>query len=204
MLLTKAQVATLLGRSLTTAEDTNFTTYIKIAEQRLQELLCMDLCGDGGERTYDTRYGYRTVYVDPFTDMNSVSIDDEEVSSDDYIIKQNDKYNGSWYNIIEFDTMRTGQRIVVDAEWGFGTMPVDLQLLLARLFAQGTVEQTSDSQVKSKKIEDFTVTFKDSATYDEFVLSNSATIGKYSQCNQSTVRHGSVWGYHDLRSIRSY
>lgn len=203
-MLTKAQLAKLLNRSLSDAEDTNFDLYIKIATSRLEELLCMRVCGDDSERTYETRYGYRTVYVDPFTDVTSITIDDEAVSEDDYTLKQNDSYNGSWYNAIEFDTKRRGENIVVDADWGFDSVPYDLQLLLARLFAQGTIEQTSDSQVKSKTIEDFSVTFKDSATYDEFVNSNSSVIKKYNQCNQGVIRHGAIWGYDDLRSVRPY
>lgn len=200
-MLKKEQLVKLLNRSLTTAEDTNFDLYLKISTNRLEELLCMDLCGDDGERTYEARYGYRTVYVDPFTDIDSVTIDGE--AQDAFTIKQNDRFSGSWFNVIEFDTVRAGEKIVVAADWGFDSVPVDLQLLLARLFDQGSVEQTSDSQVKSKKIEDFSVTYKDSANYDEFVLANSSVIDKYAQCNQGTIRHGYVRN-HDLRYIRSY
>lgn len=202
-MLTKEQLSKLLNRPLTTAETDNYDLYLKIATARLEELLCMQLCGDDDERTYGTRLGYRTVYVDPFTDIISVTIDGDQTT--DYTTKQNDRFNGSWYNIIEFDRKQTGENIVVDADWGFDCLPVDLQLLLARLFDQGSVEQTSDGAVKSKKIEDFSVTFKDSATYDEFVASNSTTIDKYSQCNQGQIRHGNVcWGYNDLRSLPEY
>jgi len=204
-MLTEAQLAKLLNRSLTSAESANFDLYLKIAVQRLQELLCVDLCRKDGERTYESRSGYRTVYVDPFTELNSVTIDGDEVDEGDYTIKQNDSLNGSWYNAIEFDTRRSGQKIVVDADWGFNPLPTDLQLLLAQLFNQGSVEQTADNTVKSKKIEDFTVTYKDGATYDEFITANSSTINRYSQCHQGIIRHGAVaWGYDDLRSIRNY
>lgn len=194
-MLSKEQAAKLLNRSLTSAETENFSLYLKIATQRLEELLCMDFSSDDGERTYETRSGYRAVYIDPFTAVNSITIDGNEVDADDYTLKQNDRLNASWYNIVEFDTARSGQKIVVDADWGFGSCPYDLQLLLAKLFAQGSVEQTQDNQVKSKKIEDFTVTYKDSATFDEFILSNKGTIDKYSHCNQGFIRQGSVFGW---------
>lgn len=200
MLLTEDQVSKLLNRSLSTAETTNFTTYLKIATQRLEELLCMNVCADACERTYESRLGYRTVYVDPFTSINSVTIDGN--ATDDYTIKQFDKFNGSWYNLIEFDRKRDIDRIVVDAEWGFDKLPLDLQLLLAQLFNQGSVEQTNDSSVKSKKIEDFTVTYKDTPTYDEFVLTNNSIISKYSLCNQGTIRHGNVHEY--IRPVYDY
>lgn len=199
-MISKELTEKLLNRSLTTAETNNFKTYLKIAIQRLEELLCMDLSSDEPVRTYETRLGYRTVYVDPFTDLNSVKINDETVEG--YTIKQNERFNGSWYNIIEFERKRTGENIVVDASWGFDSCPSDLQLVLAKLFDQGSVEQTADNSVKSKKIEDFSVTYKDSATYDEFVLANKAIIDKYAQCEKA-IRHGRVGNY-GLRSIYNY
>lgn len=201
-MLKQAQIEKLLNRSLTSAEVTNLSLYLKIATQRLEELLCMDICGEAGERTYDSRYGYRTVFTDPFTSINSITIDDEVVSEDDFVVKLNERYSGNWFNSIEFDTKRRGQKIVIDAEWGFNKLPEDLQLLLAQLFAQGSTEQVSDAQVKSKKIEDFSVTYKDSATYDEFVSTHASVLNKYAQCNQNQIRHGAVGGYYGLRSIR--
>jgi hypothetical protein len=110
----------LLGRSLTTTEDTNYTTYLKIATQRLEELLCMNLTIGDGERTYDSRIGYKTLHVDPFTEILSMSIDGNDVDADDYVIQQNDNLNASWYNTIVFDTAQTGELVTIDADWGFG------------------------------------------------------------------------------------
>ncbi len=199
-MLTKEQVAKLLNRSLTTAEDTNFALYLKIATEKLESLLCFTVCGDSGERTFESRTGYRTLYVDPFTGIVSVTIDGNETEA--YVKKQNDKFNGSWYNVIEFDRKQTGKNVVVDADWGFNPLPSDLQLLLARLFDQGSVEQTSDGQVKSKKIEDFTVTYKDGSTFGDFVLANTSVIDKYAQCSQGYMRHGnvSIWS-DDVRPV---
>lgn len=202
-MLTDDEVAVLLNRSLTAAETDNFDLYLNIATKRFEDLLCMDTSSEEENRTFQSRIGYRTVYVDPFTTITSVTVDGNVIDEDRYTIKQNDKFNGTWYNVIEFDAKCTGKNVVVNAEWGFGeTLPVDLQLLLAKLFAQGSTEQTSDSLVKSKKIEDFTVTFKDSATYDEFILTNSSVIDKYSQCDSGYIRHGNVYrGYDDLRPV---
>jgi hypothetical protein len=202
-MLTEAQVAKLLGRSLTTLETDNFKTYLKIATERLEELLCMTLCGDSDERTYETRTGYRTLYVDPFTDVTSVTIDGNETT--EFTVKQNDKFNGSWYNVIQFDRKQTGKNVVVDADWGFNPMPSDLQLLLAGLFNQNSVGQTTDGQVKSKSIEDFSVTYKDSATFYEFVESNASIVDKYSQCSQGYIRHGDVCRWSDdVRPVYYY
>jgi hypothetical protein len=190
-MLSKELTAKLLNRSLTTAETNNFSLYLKIATQRLEELLCFSLSSDAGERTFETRVNYRSVYVDPFTSIESITIDGEEYTGD-YQLKQNDNLNGSWFNIIEFEKVRDGKNIVVDADWGFDSCPVDLQFLLAQIFAHVSVEQTTDNQVKSKKIEDFTVTYKDGATFTEFVLANRSILDKYSYCNQGFIRHGNL------------
>lgn len=200
-MLKEADVVKLLNRALTQAETDNFKMYLKIATQRLEELLCMNLTSGSEERTYEARKNYRTVYVDPFTDLTSVTIDGDVVDAEDYVTKQNDNLNASWYNIIEFDKVRSGEKIVVDADWGFGSCPYDLQLLLAKLFALNSSEQTQEAQVKSKKIEDFSVTYKDSATFDDLALASKSTIDKYGYCNQGYIRHGVTYGlrpvYHD-------
>jgi hypothetical protein len=194
-MIDEAKTAILLGRSLTAAETTNFETYLNIATEHLEQLLCVDLSqpDSAEDRTYGTRDGYRTVYVDYFTDVNSITRDGDTVDADDYTIKQNDRFNGSWYNIIEFDKRQTGKNIVVNADWGFGdNVPDDLAMLLALLFNQVSLDQVTDGQVKSKKIEDFAVTYKDSTTLKDLLGANSAVIEKYSQCNQGAIRHGRV------------
>ena len=188
--MTQEQISKLLNRTLSSSEVTNFDMYLDIAKERLEQLVCFRLCDNGGTRTYMSRYGYSSLYIDPFSSVISVTVDG--VANTDYIIKQNDNYNGDWYNIIEFTDRLHGETVVVEAVWGFDTIPYDLQLLIAKLFNQIAVEQTSDSQVKSKKIEDFSVTYKDSTTYAEFVDANQMTINKYSQCNIGQIDNGRV------------
>lgn len=42
-ILTKQEIEALLGRSLSTVESTNFDTYLKIAQARLEDVLCTTL-----------------------------------------------------------------------------------------------------------------------------------------------------------------
>lgn len=196
-MLDKTQMAALLGRSLTSVEDSNFDKYLDIATEHLEELTCSEIAkvaedAEPSERTFGTRDGYRTVWVDPFSSLTSVKIDGEVVDVNAYTKKQNDNFNGSWFNIIEFSRRRSGENITVEATWGFATVPADLEMLLAQLFNQVSVDQKTDGQVKSKKIEDFSVTYKDSVTLQEVLSGNAATIQKYSQCNQGVIRHGRV------------
>lgn len=184
------QIAKLLGRSLTSLEVTNFDLNLKIAIERLEKLLCFTFCGSGGERIYPARYGFRTQYIDPCTSVDSVKIDG--IATTDYVLRCHDSYNSDWYDCIEFTTALTGDLVTVDANWGFDSIPYDLQLLVARLFAQCSLEQTTDNAVKSKSIEDFSVTYKDAPTFDEFISANQTIINKYSQCNVGMIRHGNV------------
>lgn len=200
-MLDEAQMAVLLGRSLTATETANFSKYLDIATEHLEELTCSEIAkvaedAEPSERTFGTRDGYRTVWVDPFSSLTSVTINGNEVDVNDYTKKQNDNFNGSWYNIIEFSRRRCGELIVVNAVWGFATVPADLEMLLAQLFNQVSVDQKTDGQVKSKKIEDFSVTYKDSATLQEVLNGNAATLQKYSQCNQGVIRHGRIHSVH--------
>lgn len=199
-MLDATEMAKLLGRSLTAAETTNFDLYLNIATGHLEELTCQEMAkqaedAEAEDRTFGTREGYRTVYVDIFTEVESVTVDGEAVDVDTFIKKQNDRFNGDWYNIVEFDRRQRGKNIVVNAKWGFTAVPADLQMLLALLFAQVTIDQKTDNQVKSKKIEDFTVTYKDNASYQELVNANSSVIDKYSQCNQGAIRHGRIFAF---------
>lgn len=193
-MLTKDQVSKLLNRPLTTAEDTNFSTYLKIATERLEELLCFDLCITTPTRTYIVREGYRTIFTDVFTGTPTVTIDGETVESDKYSVRQFDNLNGKWFNSIVFKQhlSRTVEEVTVQAAWGFQTLPVDLQLLLAKLFALNSQQQTTDDRVRSKKIEDFTITYDATTTYDQFILSNADVINKYSICGIGEISHGRV------------
>lgn len=188
--MSQEDISELLNRTLTSNEVNNFDLYLKIAIERLEQLVCCKLCGEYGERTYLSQDGFSELYVDPCTSVDSIQ---PELS---YTLKQNDTYNGDWFNIIEFDKPLTGQRVTVDANWGFDCFPADLQMLIAKLFAQVSREPSDDNQVKSKKIEDFTVTYKDNPNYNEFVLANQATISKYSQCNIGGIGSGDVRAFY--------
>jgi Zn/Cd-binding protein ZinT len=197
-MLDETEVSSLLGRALSAYETDNFDLYLNIATVRLEELLCVDLTVLAEERTYMSRDGYRTVYVDPFVDIASVKIGGNTVSEDDYTIKQNDSFNGTWYNIIEFDSVRRGQKLVINGTWGFNPVPDDLQLLLASIFDQITSQNKLDRQVNSKKIEDYTITFNRSSItmadtlWQSLVKDFGDVISKYEQCNQGVIRNGRV------------
>ena len=120
--ISKETMAALLGRSLSTLEDTNYSLYLNLAILRLDDLLCQKV---------------------------------EEMT----------------------------------------TIPEDLQLLLARMFGCTVKEQSasSDSGVASKKVEDFSITYKDESEspMDSLLKLNVNLIAKYSAC-QAEIRSGEV------------
>lgn len=188
-MLTKETIIKYLGRSLTPTEDTNFDIYLGLAVEQLYQLLCMDVTYEASAtRTFDGRLGYKLLYIDPLTAPTSVKVDGETITSEHYTLRQWDNRNASWFNTIEFDCEMTGD-VEITGNWGFQTLPDDLSLLLARLFTVSS-GSSADRKVKSKKIEDFTVTYEgsDSKEADE----NSRIVYKYSNCRTGDIRHGRI------------
>jgi len=120
-IISKEDMAKLLGRSLTDVEDKNYTLYLGITVERLQDILCL------------------TELPEP--------------------------------------------------------LPLDLQLLIARLFGIIVVEQRASlDNIQSKKVEDFSVTYDNNSTetpMSKFININQVTIAKYSQC-QGKILHGRI------------
>lgn len=191
----QSELEALLGRTLTPVEVDNLDLYLEIAEERLEQLICSRVVSIEEERTYDGRVGYSTVFTELFTDIVSVEVDGTTLDDSDYSIRQWDNRNGYWFNsIVLKHRLRKEAEVVIEAVWGFDseTMPTDLQLLFAKLFALVSSMNKGNGNVKSKRVEDFTITFNDNSTYDQFLIDNSATIKKYSVCNVGYVRSGST------------
>jgi len=189
----KEQMSALLGRPLTPVEDANYKTYLKIARESLDSLLCMRLCDDEETRYYDVREGYRTVFTDVFTEVEEVKLDGKVVSPDNYSVRQWDRRNGSWYNAIVFDCRfsERDKEVEVTADWGFYSMPADLQAVLAGLFSQVTKKNTYDGTIASKQVEDYRISFRADADLDtDFMQKYGDTLAKYSICKVGYVKHG--------------
>ena len=159
------------------------------AKQFLETLLCLDLSQDSGERTFTPRRGYRTIFTGVFSNVSSVTVDGEVVS---YHPAFFDKRNGDFYNSIVLD-VPVSSDVVVDADWGFDTIPADLQKLLTN--AEAVVNQTySVKDVQSKRVEDFQITYSDLSDDEAFLKQNAVTIGKYSMCTVGNIQHGRTHG----------
>jgi len=189
------QLAKLLGRPLTSVEVANVELYLDIAYERLELMICSTVDSIAEERTYDGRDGYSTVFTDIFVEVSSVVVDGKTLDPSDYSIRQWNKRNAAWYNSIVLKNKLCGNaEVVIDATWGFAedTMPGDLQSLVAQLFALVSSMNKGNGNVKSKKVEDFSVSFNDNSVYNQFVIDNAATIRRYSLCNIGKVRNGKV------------
>lgn len=183
-------MSALLGRPLNTYETANFEAYLKIASESLDDLLCMRLCSIEYDRVFDVREGYSTVFVDIFTQIDKVKINDKVVTN--YQVRQWNRRSGSWFNSLVFDCrFREDTEIEVSASWGFRKMPSDLQNLLAGLFGQVTKKNKFDGSIASKQVEDFRISFRADADLDtEFNQKYSDVISKYSLCSIGDVKHG--------------
>lgn len=213
--MTKEEMIALLGRPLTPVEDTNFTKYLNISIEALEELICTLIDGEEETRIFDLREGYSTAFLDIFHTVSEVKIDDVVKDPSEYSLRQWDRRSGSWYNSLVFeDTFKSyNKEIEVTAEWGFEAtsgdesgLPLDLQSVLAGLFAQITKKNKYDPTVQSKQVEDFRITFKTDADLDEeFYNKYSKTLSKYSLCDIPYLKHGKVcrhnYGCDCIRSL---
>lgn len=185
----------LLGRPLTPIESTNKDLFLKIARERLEDLTCLNLTEATEDRTFGVRSGYTTVFTDPFTQINSVKINGNEFT--DYTPMQWNRRNADWYNSIVLDT--NADEVVINADWGLCSP--ELQLLMARLF--GLLRKENSGNVKSKSVEDFSITLNDNPAYTQFLLDNQPIINKYSLCGIGNVQHGEQLGDYYYESYRS-
>lgn len=185
--MNKTQMVALLGRPLTPNEDANFNLYLKIARERLEDLTCLNLEDGTEDRVFDIREGYTTVFTDPFTDIDSVKIDGIAVS--DYTPMQWNRRKADWYNSIVLKNVTCGE-VTINADWGICSP--ELQLLTARLFGLLNTEKSGSGNIKSKRVNDFQITFNDNSVYQQFLIDNQALINKYSLCNIGNIQHGST------------
>lgn len=185
-------MSALLVRPLTPFENANFDLYLKTANENLDILLCTNLCNDEPTRIYDAENGYSTVWTDIFTEITEVKINGKVVTN--YSVRQGDRRTGNWYNSIVFDCRFTcNQEVEITAEWGFDSVPSNLQGLLAGLFGQISQKTKFDATIKSKKVEDFAITFDTEADLDaQFYNKYASVINQYSLCEKQGLRHGRI------------
>jgi len=189
----------LLGRPLTAREVTNRKLYLNIAKASLESLTCLDLSCKSTEedRTFTARAGYSTVFVGIFTEVQSVTVNGEVVDATTYHPAFFDNRNGSVFNSIVFDTaFGCDEDVVINAVWGFESLPNDLAMLYAQLFAN-TSKAYATGSVKSKKVEDFSITYGDLTDEQAFVNQNARILSKYSLCGIGNVKHGNVYRRRD-------
>lgn len=193
--MTQPELEALLGRSLTSTEVTNLTLYLEIATSNLNDLLCTTTNEVTETRTFDTRKGYKTAFVGIVQSVTEVKLDDNAISSDDYSLRQWDKRTADWYNAIVFDDAITADEITVTGTWGFasGTLPNDLNMVLANLFDLITKRNKFDGTIASKRVEDFQINFNtDSDLDDEFYNKYSKILSKYSLCDIPNIQSGAI------------
>lgn len=200
--MNKATIAKWLGRPLTTSEDTNFDSYLNTAKSLMTQLLCTDILNNvTEERVFDVREGYTTVFTGYFEGNAAVSIDGTAVAPDKLSARFWDNRYGDFYNSIVFKDGLDAEEVTITASWGFQCPPNDLGKVYAQLFAVASKPFKSKGDVKSKRVEDFAVTFGDRTDTQMVVDANQTIINKYSLCGIGNIQSGAVCGFDSIRSI---
>jgi len=189
--MTPEILTALLGRSLTGVEVTNLALLLGIARTQLEELICSRIGDTTEARSFIARPDYRTVFVPIFTTIVSVTVNGQPRL--DYTKQRQGSLNGAWFNQIVFTEAVSGTVTVV-ADWGFVTVPNDILMLEAHLFEVAANNRKGTDKVSSKKVEDFSISFRDSSEEQSFIDKHDATLRKYSSCNQAEVVSGDLYG----------
>lgn len=161
------------------------------ALQWLESLLCNDFLPETGERTFEARKGYRTVFTGVFTDVSSVTVDGVVVP---YRPQFFDKRNYDFYNSIVLDEAIDGE-VVVTANWGFADndLPADLKRLMDNAYT-AISSKKSVKDTKRKSVRNFDIWYGELSDDEVFLKNNAVTINKYSLCNIGNVQHGETHG----------
>ena len=194
-MMDKTTIAKLLGRPLTSSEDSNFEQYINYTISTLENLLCWSPVCNEATVTYESRDGYRTLWTDPFTSITDVKVDGSAVT--DYKLAFNGNFNYPFFNSVVFPHPLGGQTVEITGTWGFEELPADLGSLVAEIFKMygRTTANNLSGNVKSKRVEDFSITYGDGSEMDALASNNSSVIAKYSNCQSAIeVQHGNVGG----------
>ncbi len=186
--MTKKEIEKLLGRSLTTYEDSNFNLFVKNTIATLGNLLCWST-NFSEARKYKARDNYRTVWLEPFTDITEVKVGGAVRT--DYTPAFNGNYNSTLYNSIEFSEELHGEIVEVTGAFDLDCIPGDLSMLIADIFKMVVrTSKNNSGNVKDKRIEDYSVTYS-GTEYSALADKNKQTIAKYSTCN-GEVQNGRV------------
>ena len=192
-MLDKSTLVKLLGRSLTSSEDSNFEQYINYTISTLENLLCWSPVCTDATAIYTSRDGYRTLWTDPFTSITDVKVDGRTVT--DYKLAFNGNFNYPFYNSVVFPNPLNGQTVEITGTWGFEDLPADLGALVAEIFkAYGRITASNMAgNVTNKSVEDFSISYGDKSEMDTLASNNSSVIAKYSNCQSAgEISHGNT------------
>lgn len=187
----KTTLEKLLGRSLTSSEDSNFEQYINYTISTLENLLCWSPLEGENVRTFTSRDGYRTLWTDPFTSITDVKVDGRTVT--DYKLAFNGNFNYPFFNSLVFPYSLGGQTVEITGTWGFEKLPADLGALVAEIFKMygRTSSGNMAGNVTNKRVEDFSISYGDKTEMDTLATNNSSVISKYSNCQSAgEISHG--------------
>lgn len=204
-LITKEEIADLLGAPLSAAQLAGVDGYLELATAQLASILGYQLEDPiTEERTFYGRAGSRSLIVGPFTEIDSVSLNGSPI---EYRVGRSNK--PFTYEVVTRVEQCEGDEITVMATWGFTETPSSLKLLLANAFAAVSAGGVAGAaaKVKSETVLSHSTTFdNDSVGVDAFMKGNASLLALYRIPTAPRVDAGRVlWRTDDdLSGYRPY
>lgn len=206
-ILPKKELATLLGRDLSSVESARYSAYMGIVDGQLEALLGYSLAPqEAGERVYLTGDGARIMYTDLFTSINGVSVGGSIVDPSCYRVYRPGQLNCG----IVFDKpTRYGVQVTVNAQWGFDELPPALKLMAANMFDVVSAGQSAllNPAMKAETVLTHRVEYDNTKTaQDKFASDNQILINAWRLPRLSVVTSGEItWrNDSDISGYRPY
>lgn len=187
--LTLDNIATLLGRPLSSSETSNFDDLLSSAKSTIESVLGASLDSEEKTLVYRIRIGYKQQFICPFSSLTSAKLDGLPV---DAVPLNYDDYNAQWFNSILLDSVPKHGMLQVTAKYGYGDeLPLDIQKLVATMFAitSESVDVNNSGAITSESILNHSVNYA-AASSDgiaRFILNNSSIIDRYKSFDVETV-----------------
>lgn len=193
----KDKLEKLLGKTISVNAGHGLEEHLSVTESYLELMICSLVSGSEETQalTFKTRNGYSAVNTPIFRGEPTIKVDGVTVSSSKYeLVATGTKLPTEWYNSIVFNDRKLyGNKVKVTALWGFEALPDDLALVFAGIFDVITTTGENNTNIKSKKVEDFAVTFVDlESALDDVKRKYSIILSKYSCCDEINFESGDV------------
>lgn len=193
--MNQAEIEAILDRPLTQREIDNFDSYIASATDFLRSILNrrIEKASSASDRVFVGLEGYESLPVDIFNGAAVITLNTRPIEA--FVRRQGERYEGDWFDTIEFSDPMCGDKYVINANWGFTEYPYSLQVLIANAFVvvSGQINANIPTQkIKSETSLSHSVTYETATNHQErFIEDNVTLVNQWKRYDSGLIAHPS-------------